>query len=98
MTTKTGIPEGWIYEPGDPSVGIFGHTWIHDACLHDLTDESEVTEIEVSALREGDYIVVTVQLTCSDCGATTEVTEWEWDGPVRRMRRFTFRWIGSVGE
>lgn len=62
------IPAGWSFEPSDPSVGIFGHLWVHEEC----EEEGEVIEEPVESWYEGDgfnrYFVENIILTCP-CGA-----------------------------
>lgn len=73
-------PEGWVYEQGDPSVGIFGDAWYHDDCgpvIADPAREShEVEQFEVTVVRVSDHTVRTLyRLVCADCAAEVEVTD-----------------------
>jgi hypothetical protein len=83
--TNTTAPEQWSYEHGDPSVGIFGGSWVHETCpLPDIDPDADIEVIEevVSSTHQGNGInrtrVVTYKLTCS-CGMTTTVDDHEWD-------------------
>lgn len=82
MTNRT-IPEGWSYDEGDPSVGIFGHQWVHEACeLED--DDPEVRESQWgSRLYSGEAgsrtALVTLSLTCMVCGEQALAQRLEWD-------------------
>lgn len=74
-------PEGWSYEVGDPSVGIFGEGWVHEACPVEAPDpDHEPDQVVLSTERIDDQTVrYLYRLTCYDCGATAEVAENEWE-------------------
>ena len=76
-------PEGWVCDPADPSVGIMGDLWLHDACPLVTEDPSEVTCVAEEALPSGEgvqrFTTITWRLTCADCGATTTFETREWD-------------------
>lgn len=81
--SKQETPEGWVYEAPDPSVGIFGEGWIHDACpAEDEHGNADLNMAEckpISEERIDDHTVrVTYRLTCIDCDAIAETTEDHW--------------------
>lgn len=82
MTNRT-IPEGWAYDEGDPSVGIFGHSWVHEACEWKNGEQPVVYDREWSAIFSGSgsnrTVMVTTILDCSGCGEEAFATEEHWD-------------------
>jgi len=82
VTNRT-IPEGWSYEEGDPSVGIFGGQWIHEACEWPNDEPPEVYSRAWSAILSGSgssrTVLVTTILDCSGCGEEAFITEEDWD-------------------
>lgn len=77
--------EGWGYEGPDPSAGIFGEYYWHDACP--VPGKSEDWEAELhenvgTFLGNGvnRYRMVTAWLTCRDCGGSSAPWSYrEWD-------------------
>ncbi len=45
MITKSLIPECWSYEGPDPSVGIFGHLWMHNCPEEYVVSDSHGVEV-----------------------------------------------------
>ena len=72
------IPDGWSYEGPDESVGIFGHSWTHEACSYPVDTVHEET---VREWRVGDNLHSLVVLTCSACAAATAVEDVDYIGP-----------------
>lgn len=77
------IPEGWGHEGPDPSVGIFGDFYWHDACTtsNDMeSTEADYTDKITSYNGEGynRFADVTATMTCRACGATYSWTFNEW--------------------
>ncbi len=83
MIAKSTAPEGWSYEGPDPSVGIFGHLWMHDDCpqFNDEAMDSSVLEHMDEFHFEGEgmnqEVVTTWTLECS-CGATVTVRDYDY--------------------
>lgn len=73
MATVNGLPEGWSFEPSDPSVGIFGEAFYHEACDKPADNEAEQEWVSSDEL----------QITCNGCGATVTLEapdpEPHWD-------------------
>lgn len=77
---KMTLPEGWIYEGPDESVGIFGEAFFH--CGGDY--EAKVEEISECVINswpapdsdEDDVkeVEFTLRLSCP-CGATVDITK-----------------------
>lgn len=72
----------FTFEPGDPSVGIFGESWYHDC---EDGDGTEAIEFPVATLDrshgETDFWTI---LACEDCGATRLIVVRDytgWDQP-----------------
>lgn len=66
------VPEGWEYEPADPSAGIWSHAWIH------CDGEPAVERILDEELRENENVRFTIEPTCLTCGAKTTICEWHY--------------------
>lgn len=63
---------GFEFDPGDPSVGMFGDAWIHEACpvwgRRSVDLENEVDERILAVTRTGPMTERTwYLLTCRDC-------------------------------
>ena len=52
------IPEGWYYEQGDASVGIFGELFIHECGTDDRPNETEA-ELKSTNLLSATPITMT---------------------------------------
>lgn len=67
-------PQGWFYEAGDPSVGIFGGEWVHEDCTvlqgpgSDEAKGVDDTERQVDEPNYNGVAQVAHLLTCKDCG------------------------------
>jgi hypothetical protein len=75
--------EGWYFEDGDASVGIFGYLVVHEACektineeLPDNTNEG-VTESTRRLGPENGLVTFVTTFTCKLCGAKWVITEQE---------------------
>jgi hypothetical protein len=75
---------GFVYESGDPSVGLFGHAWSHEDCPEWETwtigasspDAGEVDEQQLAVTRVNAMTVRTwYLLTCRDCGMQALVNQ-----------------------
>lgn len=66
-----GLPQGWSYEPGDPSVGIFGDAFIHEDCA---LPSDQLTDADQAWTHDS------LTLTCP-CGATVELEAPEPEVP-----------------
>jgi hypothetical protein len=74
MTTKENPwPEGWEFEPADPSVGLFRDRFIHEDCPK-VVDRGTTHETAATAVEGNPYAEHTVTVTCHDCGATMSFT------------------------
>lgn len=69
------IPKGWYLERGDPSVGIFGHEWVHEDCNvvagpgnGDLEGCSEIDQ-RIGDPDERGLVLISTTVNCHDCGA-----------------------------
>lgn len=72
---------GWYYEAGDPS-GLFGGGWVHDACpAASMIDEAReaVEEVVNEVRKDRETVVVTMRITCGDCGQSFVYDYNEWD-------------------
>lgn len=88
MTTSS-LPEGWGHDPADPSVGIFGEDFWHDACPVDWERAGYdfilaiVTDVYVRHEGEGlnRYSVTRRDLRCPACDerASYEIRDWDPD-------------------
>lgn len=67
--------EGWVFEPADPSVGIFGESVYHEPCQAEEYTEAEL--YKASQVTDDDWVVFYTTFRCPNCGATTEVSEKE---------------------
>jgi hypothetical protein len=69
MAAVNGLPEGWTYEPADPSVGIFGEAFYHEDCDQPADGDAMQDWVASDELR----------ITCTGCGAvvTLEAPEPE---------------------
>jgi hypothetical protein len=68
---------GWSYEGPDPSVGIFGDTFVHEKCTVEYDLGVEATE--TLGFRDGDYVQYEVQLQCKDCGQEASFPMRDYD-------------------
>lgn len=80
------LQRGFMFDPGDPSVGIFGSEWMHEECpawaanVTDHPDEpGEVIEQELATVRLNDMTIRTYWLlTCTDCVQQVIVSADDW--------------------
>ena len=86
----------WVFETGDPSVGIFGDYWIHEACPVPEPEVGDIPEVEVTEIaseRVDDQTVRRLfKLHCPACGQSTEATSDEWDPTDEAMDRIEADW------
>lgn len=82
-------PAGWIFDRGDPDVGIFSTGWVHEDCpaLDELLelpgfDYGKVTEALISSHLDSECIIQYVQVICGDCQATFLDTQVDYVGPA----------------
>lgn len=80
MTSLLGTE--WHVEPGDPSVGIFGHAIYHEACPAD--EPAEAIEEVVSTRRALDTLYIEWLIICPACGVTATYTDTEYD-PIEEI-------------
>jgi hypothetical protein len=81
----TEAERGWVFDHGDPTVGIWPNGWTHEDCPIWAKDDDAtqvIWERPLGAEERGEganrLFVVTTRLECN-CGASTEVTEYHWD-------------------
>jgi hypothetical protein len=77
-------PQGWVYETGDDSVGIFGEGWFHDdedCGERDYEPQQFELDHRYEGTGHGRRSIRTIELTCP-CGASTVVLDDTWDPDV----------------
>ena len=73
---------GWYYKAGDPSVGLYGGGWVHDACpAAAFVDECrDAKEDFVKADRKNaETMTITMRVTCAECGESFVYSFDDWD-------------------
>lgn len=73
----------WSVEPADPSVGIFGDTWVHEACPKEYDEGCEITSTLSGRHVTSSGAVYADEhctLTCLDCGVVTEFSDQTFIG------------------
>lgn len=69
--------KNWSVDLADPSVGIFGDTFIHESCkkVYDQGCTLESTLIELPDTKTTGYAKEKFTVTCLDCGKSTKFTD-----------------------
>lgn len=81
-------PDGWVFEPADPSVGIMASGCWHEDCPKWPADgnqqEAEETREYLPAIGEGAnrFTPSRITLRCPACGAEYSWIENEWDPDI----------------
>lgn len=79
MSATSVMGPDWSVDLADPSVGIFGDAFVHEACPAEDVDEAEVTPVSHTFVGVGlSRTVLTINLVTCLCGATTTFTETDW--------------------
>lgn len=91
MGVVTGL-RGFAFDPGDPSVGLFGTAWVHEDCPAwdtwvagqdtpgDSLDQGEVIETPLAEVRVSPMTIRRWwMLTCTDCVQQVIVTDTDFD-------------------
>lgn len=79
---------GFTFDAGDPSVGLFGHEWLHEECPAPDGPDEEVIEQELATVRiDGMTIRTYWLLTCADCAQQVIVSEDDWSPTEDEYRR-----------
>lgn len=75
--TKVYDETQWSVEPADPGVGIFSHTWVHEACPVEYDEGCEETStLAGREVKNGCvYADETFTIVCLDCKAQTTFTD-----------------------
>lgn len=69
------MANGFVYDAGDPSVGIFGGEWEHVSCPEETADEP-VLDQTIAVVRYTPVLLRTYHLlTCTTCATQAIVTE-----------------------
>lgn len=76
--SRPAIPDGWEWEPADPSVGIMGETWWHCGET-DEGVEAVTTNYDYRGTGANRVIVCEFSVTCPRCGAVGTGTREDWD-------------------
>jgi hypothetical protein len=76
------VPKGWCVEPEDPSVGIFGDFFWHDACqkseeIHEAGYTTKLSGYVGNGINR--YRIALTTLVCPDCGKVARFQEKDWD-------------------
>lgn len=75
----TGL-RGFVFDPGDPSVGLFGSAWVHEDCPLPAEVDSDVIETPLAEVRSTPMTVRRWwMLTCTDCVQQVIVTDTDYD-------------------
>lgn len=80
------MSEGWYWDKGDPSVGIFGDQWVHEDCnVLAGPGYGDVQGVEDDGKQIGDVasdgtVVMLHHLKCKDCREETFVESVEFVG------------------
>lgn len=73
------IPEGWAYDAGDTSVGIWP-CWVHEACEAEYERGVDHGCVGTGVIYENGMAPFRYVLECRDCGQFARFTHDEYVG------------------
>jgi hypothetical protein len=89
-------PDGWVLDSADPSVGIFGTAFIHDACPkwdedRSVIGDDEMVQIGVKYMPKswGNEIELRFRVTCKACGATSDWYSYDYSPNEEELERYS---------